>query len=161
MSLNKYTSLLTSGRWSTKYNEYEHKIALVVLEQKLMDYSNNKSENSNREPANREPSYIRDLTPPGLWNIKTGGWLKKPMMVNNIGGARNTALAKVSGSTTSQNITESVSAPHQVIEESPSNQAREISPRATRRQPQLRNSRLASCTSSTKIMSKPLCPSPA
>ena len=50
-----------------------------------------------------------------------------------IGVARNTVLKKTSGSTTTHNIMEGGTEPHQEMEESPSHQAREEAPRATQR----------------------------
>ena len=70
MSLKNYSSFITSGRWSTKDTKDSHILALVGLDQKLLDYSkksSEKSNTSNRDTTNGEPSYIRDLP---LWMLE-------------------------------------------------------------------------------------------
>ena len=57
------------------------------------------------------------------------GVVVKKKTEKNIGGARNTALAKANGSTTSQKITGSGPVPHQAVEEALRNQARDIETR--------------------------------
>ena len=92
---------------------------------------------------------------PGFWKSQKGECKKKPRMENNIGGERNTALAKSSGFSTSQKITGSKPVPHWAVEEELSHQARDT---ATIRRPSLSISRLTLWPPNTKVISKPSCP---
>ena len=51
MALTKYNNLLTSGRLSTKGFKDAHILALVVVPQKLIDYSNNTSYKATMNPT--------------------------------------------------------------------------------------------------------------
>ena len=57
------------------------------------------------ESTKRNSAYIRDLQYE-CRKIQKLQWLINPIMERNIGGLKNTALAKVRGSVTSYNITE-------------------------------------------------------
>ena len=83
------------------------------------------------------------------------GYRKKIRMERNIGGARNTALAKANGSTTSLNITGSGPAHHQPSEESLRHKLRDT---AIIIWPLLSTSSMDLFTSRTKFISNPYCP---
>ena len=85
--------------------------------------SSEKSNTSNRETIKVDPAYIRDLPPWILEEPKYGVVKKK--MENNIVSSRNTEMAKVSKSATSQKITERGPTPRQAAEEALSHQIRE------------------------------------
>ena len=79
MNLNNYNNLLTSGRWSNKYTNDAHILALVGVVQKLVDESNRSSEKSNtsnRYTNKGGPYYIRGL-PPWIMEEKKGGVVNK------------------------------------------------------------------------------------
>ena len=131
MSLKNYNNLLISGRCFIKDPKYAQILTLVRVVQKLADDSNKSSEKSNtsnRETTKVELSYIRYLLP---WMLEDPNveWETKIRTENNTSGASNNALAKASGSTTSQKTTGSWPAPHQEAEEALSHQARETATR--------------------------------
>ena len=64
--LKKYSNLLTSGSWCTKYPKVSHILALVGVDQKLADApkkSYDKSNTPNRETTKGYRAHIRDIPP--------------------------------------------------------------------------------------------------
>ena len=123
MALKKNNNLLKLGRFSTKDHKDYHILYIVGVAQKVADESNKPYDKSNTYPTNRYPADIRDLPPWILEEPKYGVVKKK--MENNIGSSRNTEMAKVSKSATSQKITERGPTPRQAAEEALSHQIRE------------------------------------
>ena len=54
MDLKKYNNLLTSGRWYNKYTKYSKIIALVGVNQKIVDNSN--------KSCDKSTTYTREST---------------------------------------------------------------------------------------------------
>ena len=96
MTLNKYNNLVTPRRCYTKDPKDSHIWALFGVSQKLVYDSKKISYNSNMEPTKGEPAYSSDH-PPWMLEGPNGAWDTRPMMVNNISGARNNAQVKASG----------------------------------------------------------------
>ena len=64
MVLDKYNNILTSERWSNKDPKYAQILALVGVNQNLVENSKKSFEKSNTfnmESTKGEPAYIRDL----------------------------------------------------------------------------------------------------
>ena len=147
-ALKKCNNVLTSGRWSNKYPKGAQILAIVGVDQNLSDDSTG--------------IQLRDIHPTsgtshtGCWKIQKEDCKTKPRMEINIGGESNTSLVKSSGSATIHKIAGSGPVIHQSVEEALSHKVSETS---TISCASLRTSRLDLCPPSTKVMSKPFCPS--
>ena len=91
MVLKKYSNVLTSGSWSTKYPKDSQILALVGVSQKLMNDSKKISEKSNWY-FKKDKQPISGILCLGCWNIQKWSCETRPTMENNTGVASNTAL---------------------------------------------------------------------